>query len=355
VKTVVPIQALRAAAALSVVLVHFSETYWQMAGQARDPLYPLAAGVDLFFVISGFVMVYSSEYLFGKPGAPVIFLRNRIARIVPLYWGASTVAIVLMGTHTSLHAVIDSYLFIPFTNENGSLNPLFGVGWTLNFEMYFYAIFALCLFCRRTFALSVLGVALISAVLIGHEFWMQHSALIVWTDPLIVEFLLGALIAVLYRRGVTIPTALRIPIIGMAIITIFVTTSFFPVPELPSHYRWLQWGVPAAFIVAATVLGSQQWSTGALGTVARKAGDASYSLYLLHAIALTLCGIVVGHRGGFTGFFCLLSALIMVVPASFVCYHYFERPMTDFLRGKLSSSVAGGSSALGSIPIVAQG
>jgi exopolysaccharide production protein ExoZ len=353
VKTVVPIQALRAVAAVSVVLVHFSEGYWQMTGQAGDPFYPLAAGVDLFFVISGFVMVYSSEYLFGSPGAPVTFLRNRIARIVPLYWVASAIAIVLMMTRTSLHSIIDSYLFIPFTNDNGTLNPLYGVGWTLNFEMFFYVVFALCLFFRRTVALSVLGVALISAVLIGYEFRMQHSALIVWTDPLIIEFLLGAMIAVLYRRGVTIPTALRIPIIGMAIITIFVTTSFFPVPELPSHYRWLQWGVPAASIVAATVLGSQEWTVGALGRVARKAGDASYSLYLLHVIALATCVILIKQRNGLTVFSCLVSAFIIVVAASFVCYRYFERPMTDFLRRKSRSFTASDSSALSSIPIAA--
>jgi exopolysaccharide production protein ExoZ len=89
------IQILRAVAALAVCGVHFDQMTLMLAGHSNDPipLYPLAAGVDLFFVISGFVMVYSSEPLFGRSGSPKEFLVRRLARIVPLYWLTMTIGI----------------------------------------------------------------------------------------------------------------------------------------------------------------------------------------------------------------------------------------------------------------------
>jgi exopolysaccharide production protein ExoZ len=80
------IQALRALAALAVIFCHYDYVSYILHNNTGNmPFYPLAAGVDLFFVISGFIMVYSSEDLFGVPGASRVFLAHRISRIVPLY------------------------------------------------------------------------------------------------------------------------------------------------------------------------------------------------------------------------------------------------------------------------------
>ena len=82
--TIVSVQALRAVAAFAVVLCHFSQLNLMIQGRPNDPipLYALASGVDLFFVISGFVMVYSSEDLFGTPRAWRTFLSRRIGRVI---------------------------------------------------------------------------------------------------------------------------------------------------------------------------------------------------------------------------------------------------------------------------------
>jgi exopolysaccharide production protein ExoZ len=124
------IQILRAAAALGVLLDH--------AGRWLDvaPIVDIgAAGVDLFFVISGFIMVYTSERLFGQTGAPQRFLARRIIRIVPLYWTLTAfAALVLFGFGPN---TLGSYLFIP--THRG---PILTVGWTLNYEMMFYSLFA---------------------------------------------------------------------------------------------------------------------------------------------------------------------------------------------------------------------
>jgi peptidoglycan/LPS O-acetylase OafA/YrhL len=115
-----------------------------------------AAGVDLFFVISGFVMVYSSMNLIGDRKGWLVFSQRRVIRIVPMYWLATTIKLVLMvlAGEFVLHArfssldTVMSYLFLPTRNSDGNLFPLLGVGWTLNFEMLFYLLFAAALFLR---------------------------------------------------------------------------------------------------------------------------------------------------------------------------------------------------------------
>ncbi|MET0430390.1 MAG: acyltransferase, partial [Microvirga sp.] len=89
----VHVQVLRALAALSVAFLHAQHDALTLAGRAGTVLalpdrLPWMAGVDVFFVISGFIMVYSSRDLFARPGGPAVFLARRVARVVPLYWAA---------------------------------------------------------------------------------------------------------------------------------------------------------------------------------------------------------------------------------------------------------------------------
>src|SRR5690348_841715 len=105
--TVVPIQILRAVAAIAVVVSHAAQNLdrFAIAPNTSHFFVSGAAGVDLFFVISGFVMVYASEPLFGSASGAVTFLYHRIVRIVPLYWLATTfyviVAVLLPGLGTA--------------------------------------------------------------------------------------------------------------------------------------------------------------------------------------------------------------------------------------------------------------
>src|ERR1700756_2337701 len=137
------IQALRAVAALLVLAGHISTILIAEHKAASFPLFALGPfGVDLFFVISGFVMVYSSERLFGQPGAPFKFFARRLARIVPLYWAATSILVWFVVPYASTKAVLGSFLFAPHIPSEA---PLLFVGWTLIFEMFFYAVFAIAL------------------------------------------------------------------------------------------------------------------------------------------------------------------------------------------------------------------
>ena len=144
--TVVPIQILRAVAAIAVVVSHAAQNLdrFAIAPNTSHFFVSGAAGVDLFFVISGFVMVYASEPLFGSASGAVTFLYHRIVRIVPLYWLATTfyviVAVLLpgLGTAYPIRTVAASFLFIPTLLPDGGIHPVVLQGWTLNYEMLFY-------------------------------------------------------------------------------------------------------------------------------------------------------------------------------------------------------------------------
>ena len=146
------IQVLRAVAALAITVAHTQGEFVRNLGLPDTiPSFAIAgAGVDLFFVISGFVVVYSSEPFFGASRGPRVFFFRRCARIIPLYWAvtAVTLAYVLLNYHSlaaaksSLLAVAASFVFLPYPQTDGFVSPLVGVGWTLNYEMFFYMTFA---------------------------------------------------------------------------------------------------------------------------------------------------------------------------------------------------------------------
>jgi exopolysaccharide production protein ExoZ len=218
-KTLDWIQAFRGVAALLVVLAHaryylFNTNQWDLAEQIFRPG---AMGVDLFFIVSGFIMVYSTRASDGSFKYSVDFAIKRFARIWPIYAVVTMTWVWTVNdlssqpkTHNSVEAVIKSLLFIP---ADPSQPLYFGValplGWTLEFEMYFYLVFGICLLFNR-FRWIALSIWLLSTVVFipllkgNLSFDVMKlqpyslGYLQIVTNPLILEFLAGALIALLY-------------------------------------------------------------------------------------------------------------------------------------------------------------
>ena len=148
------IQALRALAALIVTYGHvLHEALTMRGGEVMSYIpYPTSVGIDAFFAISGFVIYISGYKLIDETNGYISFLKKRFVRVVPLYWFYTTlmllVILILPGAVGTAQAdfwhVVQSYLFIPHERPHGDgLKPLLALGWTLNYEIYFYAIFAL--------------------------------------------------------------------------------------------------------------------------------------------------------------------------------------------------------------------
>ena len=335
------IQVLRAVAAIGVLTLHAATEKVAFLGGEPGPFRNFllgAAGVDLFFVISGFVMVYSSESLFGRADGPRKFFVRRLARIAPLYW-AVTVAIILyisavhgprlwdIYTPASLAA---SFLFWPYPRVDGFAFPVHLLGWTLNYEMFFYAVFALAIVLPRRFAVAAVILVLGTLVAIGR---VQPLPLpfSFWANSIVLEFCYGMVIALLYREGVRLPPPAAWAL-GIAACAGY-AAAYAPTGE----WRALFWGLPSAALVAAVALSTTTWKPGAAGRFFGLLGDASYSLYLVHPLTFPLVRWTLGRWFDFSGvpWAYAVLAWVMAVAASVACYLLFEKPITRALQRRL--------------------
>ncbi len=327
-ETLLSVQILRAAAALCVCTVHFNAVSLMLAGRAQDPLalYPLASGVDLFFVISGFVMVYSSEPLFGAANSPRIFLGRRLARIVPLYWIMTAFGIYAESTPFNTQSLIKSYFFIPYIAPSGNMDPLYGVGWTLNFEMFFYAIFAGATILRRDPAVILVAGIIMVSVMIGRDIPVLPVPFRFWTDPITLEFVFGMILATIYRSGQRIPRWL-----GLMLCLAGALAAWHGVPsQPPSGDRWITCGIPAALIFAGLVL---QPPINQMLAPLSKLGDASYAMYLVHSLVMAAI-LILWPRGlhHFHKPLVLVLGMLLTILLALGIYRWFERPLTRLIR-----------------------
>lgn len=336
------IQMLRAAAALLVLAFHIQHELIHRLGHVGLPSLEFgAAGVDIFFVVSGFIMVWSTRSLPGQPHAARIFMGRRLVRIVPLYWLTTLVFLAgLLAWPPSNHTGIDvpnliaSFLFIPWPNQAGIHAPLYGLGWTLNFEMLFYVVFAACLaFAGRRVVLAT-SVVLVAMAVIGAAMPGLPFVLKVWTEPLVLEFLAGAWIASARIRGVTLRGPARVGLVMLGFALLAATEWLTVTPGL----RPFLWGGPAALIVAGAALG-EDWNVhGAVARAVVLLGDASYSLYLVHFLALSMLRRLGGRVLDFAalpplGYAALAAAV--AIAASVAVHLLFERPIHRVLLARL--------------------
>jgi exopolysaccharide production protein ExoZ len=331
------IQALRAVAALLVVFAHLWPDLIGFGLQDRIPNFILgASGVDLFFVISGFVMVYSSESLFGRRGTPARFFARRLVRIVPLYWLATTymLSIVWRISHDpavndlTWTNVADSYLFFPSIRPGGGIEPLLGVGWTLNFEMFFYLIFAGATLLPRRWAVVAVTALFVTAVNLRTP-WTGAPPFTVWFAPTILEFVFGMWIALAFREGLRVP-----PWLSCALVTagaaLMIRTDW---DGFATIGRVIGWGGGAALIVAGGTLANVKAAASRLWAPIVLLGDASYALYLLHTFTPRLAFETTRLFNPVDHVWLYCAILVLTAVAVAIGVHLLiEKPLTRFLN-----------------------
>lgn len=343
------VQILRAFAAIYVVLLHAN--IFLSSGQLLRA-YPAASeasalhffilagnsGVDLFFVISGFVMAFSHFDDFAC-GRSIEFLSKRLLRIVPLYWLITTIvtARIISDRTLWLHAFVKgpfwfvgSYALLPVSN-----GPVVQYGWTLNYEFYFYAMFAVALlFTRRV---GLVGLALLFAVsaAIGLALQPQWGWAKMATSALLLEFVLGGVVAIGVKlagnraRGVHVAGM----IIGVAALMLGMEHGMREDPL----GRLAAWGIPYAFVLNGALRLRLNEENIVVRMLARL-GDASYSIYLIQVLTLPVerdlvkMSLSIGRIP--------IGALLTLevacsVAAGYLCWRYVERPMGQALRGLL--------------------
>ena len=270
------LQYLRAVAALAVVYSHSViqvENYEQYLAHAGS------FGVDIFFVISGFIMIY-----IAKPDdSPTAFFANRIRRVVPLYWFFTVLmAIILFAMPSAFKATVfqwDSFLlslgFIPHWSVAypGHVWPIVAPGWSLVFEMYFYLIFAISLLFAARYRVLFISLVISAVFVIGTQLHDgQSAAAQFFAQSMVFEFLFGMFLAVAWKRGFRLPSSTAWFLLIFATCLLFLD---LPVPRI------IEFGVPSLLIVMACLfIRVKQYNWAVL------LGDASYALYLSHIFTL---------------------------------------------------------------------
>ncbi len=269
------LQYLRAIAASAVVYAH---TTGQHEPYSEFLPYFGAFGVDIFFVISGFIMVWIAR----ESDAPLPFFVNRIRRVVPLYWFFTLLmaAILLVAPEVFRNSqfeiipLIKSLFFLPYWSSihPGEVWPLVAPGWSLNYEMYFYLLFALSLIVKLRWRVPAITIAITlifaSAMAVGGT----SATVSFLTESIVFEFIFGMWLALSFKRG------MRLPAGGGVCLIIAGICLYLLDPPVPHVFRY---GVPAALIVAGCLyIKTPESRFGVL------LGDSSYALYLSHIFTL---------------------------------------------------------------------
>lgn len=313
------LQALRAFAAWVVVCHHFMQIFFDF--HADGPVGRFltergAVGVDIFFVISGLVIYLSTR---DKQIAPQRFMLHRLLRIVPAYWFYSLLMglLLLAASRWMPHQVFEwqhlllSLLFIPAENPGGyGLYPTLNVGWTLNFEMFFYLLFSLAFLVRQRHHLLLVTAALLLASEVLGRFGLLSRF---YNNGIIYEFLLGIGIGVLYRRGL-IREGLWLPLVLLA-------AAGYAIYQLDNSLRLLHWGLPSAMVVLAFIA-LERYFKG--NQVLKAMGDCSYSVYLVHVLVLW-SGWFVSQRFGLDPYGVFAFCVPLIGAASWLSYQWLER------------------------------
>jgi exopolysaccharide production protein ExoZ len=346
--TLLNIQALRAVAAMMVVCVHL-QALAAMGGAPERLTDAGNAGVDLFFVISGFIMVFTTG---RKPQGPLAFLGSRLRRIAPLYWSVTLAVIavarltpsLVQGTPSDIGRLMQSLSFIPASRPDGSLRPVVFVGWTLNFEMAFYVLFALGLLApRRWIGVFAAVATLAAAVLWGWAARPASPVLGFYTTPMVLEFGAGMFLGLAWPY-LNPPQRLAWPLTAVILAAFGLMLC---APWLWPHAdRLFAFGLPGTAIVAAALaLERRGWA--ARWPWLQALGAASYAIYLSHFF-VTQAVILLVRKAGLTGPWeaavAAASAFAGVALVGLVLHHTLEQG-ADRLIGRLLSAATPRSSA----------
>jgi len=338
-KKLYSIQVLRGIAALFIVVLH---AYVHLEARKLIPEVPSfvnsgRAGVDIFFVISGFIMVYISGDKFGKKGAVPDFLTKRIIRVVPIYWVYTLLMAAFLffaphlfsqGKSFDFHLFLASLLFIPWQDSLGYIKPVLQVGWTLNYEMYFYLVFAtLLLFSARLFPILMMSI-LLSGFLVGQVVDSIHPIFSVMTSSLLMEFLMGCFIGIVFSRfHIDQHESVGVMMLFVGSL-LLVLTGLYDVVDVS---RTIKWGVPSAIILTGAILLENRAGSN-FHHLLTKLGDSSYSLYLTHIFTINAIGKIWHTFFGSMYDVFIVVAVVTSVIAGYIAHVVLEKPLISYLN-----------------------
>ena len=309
------LQSLRGLAAVSVVLVHCRHFF-----RGADPsltidhwFLPLASGVDLFFVVSGFIMVYATHNRAAGLATAVQFWWRRLIRVWPTYSAITVVYFVyyvwLRGTtdNEQMLRLVRSILFIPQNVDGFFFQQVVPVGWSLTYEILFYFYFGLALLAPgrwRWMAVTVgamLLLVVVPLVLGTTSLWQPLAPfsaqsypwapfLRVAVNPILWEFAFGMIAGLIYFSPLRVENApLRLALVGVTVTAVAANTF------LAFDYLTLQMGLGYAVLVGVLAISAKTPGRFRTPRLLVRLGDISYTLYLIHWLVIDIVWTALGR------------------------------------------------------------
>lgn len=321
------IQALRGIAALFVLLEHIR---FLNCG---------AFGVDIFFCISGFMIMFSTHK--NSNG----FLLKRAVRLLPLYYLMTVGTFFLLLLFPSMFEqtranpvfLLKSLLFIPFDIGNGVLQPLMRIGWTVNCEVFFYLLFFISMKISHKYRGLISSVLLLGVVVTTGLINTGFAPLTFYGNPVMLEFIMGILSYYIGRFLYSLFQENKLPLSFAVASGLFACLLLIALPlckpyvNVLGFYRLPLWGLPAMLIVLCFFIAGLYIK---FPSPLVKLGNISYSLYLIHYYPLLLLDRFVFDFSEYTPF-TILGVFVSVAVCctlAYFCWYLIEKRFSGWLR-----------------------
>lgn len=288
---------------------------------------------DIFNVLSGFILVYSTH----KVVSSKYFFYNRLVRIIPLYWFFTLITYALISfmpqislmSEAKIPYLLKSLFFIPFINGKGAGVPIMGVGWTLNYEMFFCLIFWLGMKINHRYRGLISSFIIITLVVIGRVFKLDNYILRFYTDSLMLEFVFG--IVIFYMKDLIKEYAQKrwVQISGYVFVIVSMAILIFDLGVDTNIIRGIRLGIPAFLLVLISIISFEKI------TFPRRLialGNATYSIYLLEYFTTALYKVLAGKLGFIMESILFATMIAGTLAAGYLIYILIEKPLYLKLR-----------------------
>jgi exopolysaccharide production protein ExoZ len=334
------IQYLRAIAAIFVLLFHTTNLIQQQFNYEYS--YNIFRfgymGVDLFFVISGFIISYIHYADFGIKSKVQTYFSKRLLRIFPVYWVVLLPVVIIHflmpsfggGYERQFTEILQSMFLVPQAHH-----PILDVAWTLRHEMLFYIIFGFLFIYNRspmifsTFIVLWAGMSTYSLLLNPHDPWLLFEFLF---SPYNLEFLLGCFVAfIITKFKISFKLARASILIGLVLFLLSCSNEFLVYAGVN---RVIKWGIPSALLIFGAVVFDIKAKNRPI-KILNFIGDASYSIYLTHVPAIYFFVTIFNKLNLFNlfGYFTAVTlCIVLTLMGGCIFYQIIEKPVLKLAR-----------------------
>lgn len=332
------VQYLRGIAALMVLLEHTAAKSAQYSTNVLSGWHIGGAGVDLFFLVSGFIMCHTTTNKHQQKGASRQFLWRRVLRIIPLYWLVTCAALLVfliapdkINSQGGDTQILASFFLLP---TDGLY--LVSNGWTLRYEFLFYMIFMLGLFFSKRIG-QVLVISMIAALVLWGQLQAADNAVTRFiTDALLLEFAAGMALYHIYSAYQRLdhpPSMLPFVLLGIALGSLFAVNQ-----GINSEIRVIDFGLPMACAMAGLLCLESSLRQQPIQWL-KMLGDSSYAMYLTHPFILAGGAMIFSKlhlHTALSGFAFTGLLLAISIIAGYLVYEWLEKPIGRKISSMMS-------------------